>query len=144
MDKGVSVSGSRNLTEWPRKHVAGVATLERASQTTRFEVNLNNIQNYGSKLLVINKNDTIFAERVISFNSENLTVDLLNSKWANLKINQYFNEEYSQGSSVPYEISIDQIDCIVELNRPNFLKEYAYIGIAALVFWGILTIFQLI
>ena len=109
-----------------------------------FEAKLNNIQNYGSKLLVIIENDTIFAERVISFNSEYLTVDLLNSKWSNLKINQYFNEEYSQGSSVPYEIFIDQINCIVELNRPNFLKEYAFIGLTGLVFWGILTIFQLI
>lgn len=122
----------------------GIANEANNCDNKYFEVNLNNIQNYGSKLLVIIKNDTIFAERVISFNSENLTVDLLNSKWANLKINQYFNEEYSQGSSVPYEISIDQIDCIVELNRPNFLKEYAYIGLTALVFWGILTIFQLI
>ena len=109
-----------------------------------FEAKLNNIQNFGSKLLVIIENDTIFAERVISYNSEYLTVDLLNSKWSNLKINQYFNEEYSQGSSVPYEITIDQIDCIVERNRPNFLKEYAYIGLTGLVFWGILTIFQLI
>ena len=109
-----------------------------------FDAKLNNIQNFGSKLLVIIENDTIFAVRVISYNSEYLTVDLLNSKWSNLKINQYFNEEYSQGSSVPYEISMNQIDCITELNRPNFLKEYAFIGLTGLVFWGILTIFQLI
>ena len=122
----------------------GIAKEANDCDNQYFEAKLNNIQNYGSKLLVIIENDTIFAERVISFNSEYLTVDLLNSKWSNLKINQYFNEEYSQGSSVPYEITIDQIDCIVELNRPNFLKEYAYIGLTGLVFWGILTIFQLI
>ena len=111
---------------------------------SNFEEIILDIEKYGSNLNIVIGKDTINAIQVLSYNTKILTVDLLNKKWSNYKINQYFNEEYSKGSSVPYEIPFNQIDCIIEVNRPNILKEYAYLGFTALIFWGLISIFQLI
>ncbi|MBC8196961.1 MAG: hypothetical protein H8E60_03645 [Candidatus Marinimicrobia bacterium] len=111
---------------------------------SNFNQILNDIQKYGSKLQIVVENDTIFAQSIIDFNSNEITIELLNEKWSNLTIDQYYNEDYSHGASSPYTINIDQIDCIIEVNRPDYLKEYSFIAFAGLAFWGILYIFQLI
>jgi|GEM_PF-4410044 len=111
---------------------------------SNFSQILKDIQKYGSNIQIVVENDTIFAQSIIDFNSNEITIELLNEKWSNLTIDQYYNEDYSHGASSPYTINIDQIDCIIEVNRPDYLKEYSFIAFAGLAFWGILYIFQLI
>jgi hypothetical protein len=122
----------------------GIANNSDNCQQENFNQILIDIQKYGSNLQIVVENDTIFAQSIINFNSNDITIELLNEKWSNLKINQYFNEDYSHGASSPYTINIDQIDCIIEINRPDYLKEYSFIALVGLAFWGILSIFQLI
>lgn len=109
----------------------------------KFESIINDIQSYGSKLNVVIKQDTINATQILSFQDDVLTINLLNEKWSNFSINQNLSRDVPQGSSVPFEIPINQIDCIIEIDRPELLKEYAFIGLAGLVLWGMLSIFQL-
>ena len=108
----------------------------------KFELIINNIQNYGSNINLVVGQDTINATQIISYENQVLTIDLLNEKWSNFSINQNFSDKKS--TSIPFEIPISQIDCIIEVDRPNILKEYTYIGFIGLIFWGLLTIFQLI
>tara|TARA_B100001029_G_C14835091_1_gene325169 strand:+ start:160 stop:480 length:321 start_codon:yes stop_codon:yes gene_type:complete len=105
---------------------------------------INDIQNFGSAFELVINQDTIYSTQILSYEEDYVTINLLNEKWSNFNINQYFNEKYNPGTSVPYKIHLSQIDCIAEVNRPNLLKEYTYIGISALMFWGILTIFDLL
>ena len=109
-----------------------------------FDNIIKDIQKYGSSFELIIAQDTIYSTHIISYKDDIITINLLNEKWSNYSINQYFNEEYNSGTSVPFEIPLGQIDCIKEIYRPNLLREYSYIGLTAIVFWGILTIFQLI
>ena len=109
----------------------------------KFNIIINDIQSYGSKLNIIVKQDTINATQILLLQGDILTVNLLNEKWSNFSINQDFSKEFAQGSSVPFEIPINQIDCIIEIDRPELLKEYAFIGLAGLVLWSMLSIFQL-
>jgi len=108
----------------------------------KFELIINDIQKYGSNINLVVSQDTINATQIISYENGILTIDLLNEKWSNFSINQNFSDNKS--TSIPYEIPVSQIDCIIEVDRPNILKEYTYIGFIGLIFWGVLTIFQLI
>ncbi len=122
----------------------GIANNIENCLESNFNQILNDIQKYGSSLQIIIENDTIFGQSIIDFNSNEITIELLNEKWSNLKIDQYFNEDYSHGASSPFTLNINQIDCIIEVNRPDYFKEYSFIALVGLAFWGILSIFQLI
>ena len=111
-------------------------------QKNKLESIINDIQSYGSSLNVVTNQDTIIASQIISYQNDTLIIDLLNVKWSNFRINKKLDNGNSLGANIPYSVPINQIDCIIEVNRPKVLKEYAYIGFTALVFWGIITIFQ--
>ena len=113
-------------------------------ENSEFDIIIQDIQKYGSKFKIIVGQDTVISSQILDKSDDILTINLLEEKWSNYNIRQNFSEEYSLGSSVPFEIPLNQIDCIEEIERPNIIKEYVYIGFTALIFWGLLSIFNLL
>ena len=51
---------------------------------------IKDIQKYGSSFELIIAQDTIYSTHIISYKDDIITINLLNEKWSNYNINQYF------------------------------------------------------
>ena len=113
-------------------------------ERSEFESVINKIIKHGSNFRLTSNLDTIYSSEIIDYSDEILTINLLNQKWSNYSIGRNFANDNSFGSSSPFSIHVNKINCIEELEKPNYIKEYSILMIISISIWSILTVFSLL
>ena len=119
-------------------------SLNLTCERSEFESVINKIIKHGSNFRLTSDIDTIYSSEIIDYSDEILTINLLNQKWSNYSIGQNFANDNSFGSSSPFSIHVNKINCIEELDKPNYIKEYSILMVISISIWSILTVFSLL
>tara|TARA_B100000161_G_C33428217_1_gene358830 strand:+ start:364 stop:768 length:405 start_codon:yes stop_codon:yes gene_type:complete len=119
-------------------------SLNLTCERSEFESVINKIIKHGSNFRLTSNLDTIYSSEIINYSDEILTINLLNQKWSNYSIGRNFANDNSFGSSSPFSIHVNKINCIEELEKPNYIKEYSILMIISISIWSILTVFSLL
>ncbi len=119
-------------------------SLDLTCERSEFESVINKIIKHGSNFRLTSNLDTIYSSEIIDYSDEILTINLLNQKWSNYSIGRNFAKNNSFGSSSPFSINVNKINCIEELEKPNYIKEYSILMIISISIWSILTVFSLL
>ena len=119
-------------------------SLNLTCEQSEFESVINKIIKHGSNFRLTSNLDTIYSSEIIDYSNEILTINLLNQKWSNYSVRRNFDNDNSFGSSSPFSIHVTKINCIEELEKPNYIKEYSILMIISISIWSVLTVFSLL
>ena len=97
-------------------------SLNLTCERSEFESVINKIIKHGSNFRLTSNLDTIYSSEIIDYSDEILTINLLNQKWSNYSIGRNFTNDNSFGSSSPFSIHVNKINCIEELEKPNYIS----------------------